>query len=78
MQVMGTRSFDRYQEKQSMAKSYGVAGVVASFLARSGFLRGSRLSSDEAELLAQYRALTESDQVAMRYLIGAMKSVSRF
>jgi len=26
----------------------------------------------------QYRALTESDQVAMRYLIGAMKSVSRF
>jgi hypothetical protein len=78
MQVMGTRSFDRYQEKQSMAKSYGVAGVVASFLARRGFLRGSRLSSDEAELLAQYRALTESDQVAMRYLIGAMKSVSRF
>jgi hypothetical protein len=36
------------------------------------------LSSDEAELVAQYRALTENDQVAMRYLIGAMKSVSRF
>jgi len=36
------------------------------------------LSSDEVELLAQYRALTENDQVAMRYLIGAMKSVSRF
>jgi hypothetical protein len=36
------------------------------------------LSSDELELLAQYRALTENDQVAMRYLIGAMKSVSRF
>ncbi|WDU61189.1 hypothetical protein LRS56_20390 [Pseudomonas poae] len=61
-----------------MAKSYGVAGAVASFLSRRGLLRGSRLSSDEAELLAQYRALTESDQVAMRYLIGAMKSVSRF
>jgi len=41
-------------------------------------LRARRLSSDEAELLAQYRALTENDQVAMRYLIGAMKSVSRF
>jgi hypothetical protein len=31
------------------------------------------LSSDEAELLEHYRGLTESDQVAMRYLIGAMK-----
>ncbi|MGA9704830.1 hypothetical protein [Pseudomonas sp.] len=61
-----------------MAKSYGVAGMVTSFLTRRVFPRGRRLSSDEAELLAQYRALTESDQVAMRYLIGAMKSVSRF
>lgn len=61
-----------------MAKSYGVASAVASFLSRRMFLRGRRLSSDEVELLAQYRALTESDQVAMRYLIGAMKSVSRF
>lgn len=61
-----------------MAKSYGVAGVVASFLSRRMLLRGRRLSSDEVELLAQYRALTENDQVAMRYLIGAMKSVSRF
>ena len=61
-----------------MAKSYGVAGVVASFLNRGVALRARRLSSDEAELLAQYRTLTENDQVAMRYLIGAMKSVSRF
>ncbi|CRM19206.1 MULTISPECIES: hypothetical protein [Pseudomonas] len=61
-----------------MAKSYGVAGVVASFLARRLSLRGRRLSSDEAELLTQYRALNENDQVAMRYLVGAMKSVSRF
>lgn len=61
-----------------MAKSYGVAGIVASFLSRRMPLRGRRLSSDEVELLAQYRALTENDQVAMRYLIGAMKSVSRF
>lgn len=60
-----------------MAKSYGVAGAVTSFLTRS-VLRARKLSSDEAELLAQYRALTENDQVAMRYLIGAMKSVSRF
>ena len=61
-----------------MAKSYGEAGVVASFLTRRVSLRGRRLSSDEAELLAQYRALTENVQVALRYLIGAMKSVSRF
>ncbi|AQT92916.1 MULTISPECIES: hypothetical protein [Pseudomonas] len=61
-----------------MAKSYGVVGVVTSILARRVSLRGRRLSTDEMELLAQYRALTENDQVAMRYLIGAMKSVSRF
>ena len=61
-----------------MAKSYGVMGAVAVFLTRRMSLWGRKLSSDEAELLAQYRALTENDQVAMRYLIGAMKSVSRF
>jgi hypothetical protein len=61
-----------------MAKSYGVAGAVVSFLSRRIFSRSRRLSSDEVELLTQYRTLTENDQVAMRYLIGAMKSVSRF
>lgn len=61
-----------------MAKSYGIAGAVLCFLTRNMSLRGRRLSSDEAQLLEQYRALTENDQVAMRYLIGAMKSVSRF
>ncbi|MGY2289086.1 hypothetical protein ACW9H6_04220 [Pseudomonas sp. SDO528_S397] len=61
-----------------MTKSYGVAGAVTSFLARRVSWRGRKLSADEAELLEQYRALTENDQVAMRYLIGAMKSVSRF
>lgn len=61
-----------------MAKSYGVAGVVVSFLTRRVSLRSRGLSLEEAELLAQYRALTANDQVAMRYLMGAMKSVSRF
>ena len=64
--------------RQSMAKSYGVAGVLSSFLARRMSLRSRRLSSDEEQVREQYRALTESDQVAMRYLIGAMKSISRF
>jgi hypothetical protein len=75
---MGNQEQSIDTRRQSMAKSYGVAGVVSSFLARRMSLRGRRLSSDEAELLEQYRALTESDQVAMRYLIGAMKSISRF
>jgi len=61
-----------------MAKSYGVAGVLTSFFARRACLRGRRLSLDEAQLLEQYRNLTESDQVAMRYLMGAMKSISKF
>ncbi|MGY2375208.1 hypothetical protein ACW9IB_11945 [Pseudomonas sp. SDO524_S393] len=61
-----------------MAKSYGVAVMLVSFLFRGLPLRGRRLSVEEAELLTQYRALTENDQVAMRYLIGAMRSVSRF
>lgn len=61
-----------------MAKSYGVAGALTCFFARRVCLRGRRLSSDEAELLEQYRNLTESDQAAMRYLMGAMKSISKF
>ncbi|MGE1154984.1 hypothetical protein [Pseudomonas sp. ICMP 460] len=61
-----------------MAKSYGVAGELVVLLTRRIFVRARRLSLDEAEMLAQYRALNVNDQVAMRYLIGAMKSVSRF
>lgn len=61
-----------------MAKSNGVAGVLTSFWVRRGGVRGHRLSSAEAQLLEQYRALTENDQVAMRYLMGAMRSISRF
>ncbi|NMX70029.1 hypothetical protein HBO12_19145 [Pseudomonas sp. WS 5059] len=61
-----------------MTKCIGVAGVLTLFFRRKLSLHGRRLSSDETQLLEQYRALTESDQVAMRYLIGAMKSISRF
>jgi hypothetical protein len=75
---MGNQEQSIDTRRQSMAKSCGVAGVVSSFLARRMSLRGKRLSSDEEQLLEHYRALTESDQVAMRYLIGAMKSISRF
>jgi hypothetical protein len=61
-----------------MAKAFGLAGVLEFFLTRRLSFHSRRLSSDEAQLLEQYRALTENDQVAMRYLIGAMKSISRF
>jgi len=30
------------------------------------------------KLLERYRELSESDQIAMRYLVDAMRSVSRF
>jgi hypothetical protein len=61
-----------------MAKTYGLAGVLEFILTRRLSFHRRRLSPDEAQLLEQYRALTENDQVAMRYLIGAMKSISRF
>jgi hypothetical protein len=37
-----------------------------------------RLSSDELKLVERYRELSESDRIAMRYLVDAMRSVSRF
>lgn len=39
-----------------MAKSIGVAGVLVLFFSRKLSLHGRRLSSDEAQLLEQYRA----------------------
>lgn len=61
-----------------MAKPSGVAGILVFLFNRKEWLQGRRLSSDEAQLLESYRALSKNDQVAMRYLVGAMKNVSRF
>ncbi|MFO2463793.1 hypothetical protein OOJ96_08195 [Pseudomonas sp. 15FMM2] len=61
-----------------MAKSIGIAGVLAFFFNRNWSLERRGLSSDEVKLLEHYRALSEHDRVAMRYLVDAMRNVSRF
>ena len=40
--------------------------------------RPRRLSLEELRLVERYRELSESDRIAMRYLVDAMRSVSRF
>ncbi|MBK5352291.1 hypothetical protein JFU37_07185 [Pseudomonas sp. TH41] len=40
--------------------------------------RRRRLSSEELTLVERYRDLSESDRIAMRCLVDAMRSVSRF
>jgi hypothetical protein len=40
--------------------------------------RRRRLNSEELKLVERYRELSESDRIAMRYLVDAMRSVSRF
>jgi len=37
-----------------------------------------RLNSEEMKLVERYRELSENDRIAMRYLVDAMRSVSRF
>jgi len=61
-----------------MAKAQGIIGWLG-FVADMGLSRRSRrLSSEEIKLLERYRELSESDRIAMRYLVEAMRSVSRF
>jgi hypothetical protein len=61
-----------------MSKAQGIVsflGLVSGFnLSR----RVSRLNSEEVKLLEHYRALSENDRIAMRFLVDAMRSVSRF
>lgn len=61
-----------------MLKSHRVVSVLTFFLTLKVPRFPGRLSVQEQELIDQYRSLTETDRVAMRYLIGAMKNVSRF
>lgn len=58
-----------------------VQGTVSFLGLVSGFKisrRTNRLSSEEVKLLEHYRALSENDRIAMRYLVDAMRSVSQF
>ncbi|WP_347904354.1 hypothetical protein [Pseudomonas purpurea] len=61
-----------------MAKAQGITGFLGFFSGVSMSRRTRRLSSEELKLVEQYRALSESDRIAMRYLVDAMRSVSRF
>ncbi|MBU6961158.1 hypothetical protein KRR23_25935 [Pseudomonas sp. CVAP len=61
-----------------MAKAQGIIGFLGLFPGLSISRRSRRLSSEEVKLVEQYRELSESDRIAMRYLVDAMRSVSRF
>ncbi|CAI8919951.1 MULTISPECIES: hypothetical protein [unclassified Pseudomonas] len=61
-----------------MAKAQGIIGWLGLFAGMNFSRRSRRLSSEEIKLLERYRELSESDRIAMRYLVDAMRSVSRF
>jgi hypothetical protein len=61
-----------------MSKVQGIAGFFGLVCGLNISRKSRRLSSDEVKLVEQYRALSEDDRIAMRYLVDAMRSVSRF
>jgi hypothetical protein len=61
-----------------MSKVQGIAGFFALVFGLNILRQSRRLSSEEVKLVEQYRELSESDRIAMRYLVDAMRSVSRF
>jgi hypothetical protein len=61
-----------------MLKIQGIAGLFALVFGLNLSRKSRRLSSEEVKLLEHYRALSESDRIAMRYLVDAMRSISRF
>jgi hypothetical protein len=67
-----------YRRTSSMTKVQGITQLLGILPCLSTARRRRRVSSDEMKLLERYRELSESDQIAMRYLVEAMRSVSRF
>ena len=61
-----------------MTKVQGITEMLGIFPCLATGRRRHRLSSDEMKLLERYRELSENDRRAMRYLVDAMRSVSRF
>ncbi|VVP36972.1 hypothetical protein [Pseudomonas fluorescens] len=61
-----------------MTKAQGISEMLGLFPCLANGRRRRRLSPDEMKLLERYRELSESDRIAMRYLVDAMRSVSRF
>lgn len=61
-----------------MAKIQGITDMLGIFPCFGSARKRRRLSSDEVKLVERYRELSENDRIAMRYLVDAMRSVSRF
>lgn len=61
-----------------MAKEQRIIGLLGMYSGMSKLRRSRKLSSEEIQLVEQYRELSESDRIAMRYLVDAMRSISRF
>ncbi|SEM33390.1 hypothetical protein SAMN04487857_101195 [Pseudomonas sp. ok272] len=61
-----------------MAKAQRIIGFLGRFSGMGESRRSRKLSSEEIRLVEQYRELSESDRIAMRYLVDAMRSISRF
>ncbi|MBI6618685.1 hypothetical protein YA0783_10275 [Pseudomonas corrugata] len=61
-----------------MTKIQGIAEILGVFPGLINARRRRRLSLEELRLIERYRELSENDQIAMRYLVDAMRSVSRF
>ena len=67
-----------YKRTSSMTKVQGITEMLGLFPCLASGRRRRRLSREEMKLLERYRELSESDRIAMRYLVDAMRSVSRF
>lgn len=61
-----------------MSKVQGITELLGILPCLSMGRRRRRLNSEEMKLVERYRELSESDRIAMRYLVDAMRSVSRF
>jgi len=61
-----------------MSKVKGITEMLGIFACLSTGRRRRRLNNEEMKLVERYRELSESDRIAMRYLVDAMRSVSRF
>ena len=61
-----------------MAKLQGITEMLGILPCLASGRRRRRLNSEEMKLVERYRELSENDRIAMRYLVDAMRSVSRF
>ncbi|TNB77676.1 hypothetical protein FHJ31_26780 [Pseudomonas sp. Fig-3] len=61
-----------------MTKIQGITQLLGILPCLTSARRPRPLSMDELRLVERYRELSENDRIAMRCLMDAMRSVSRF